>query len=137
MHALARPKLRAGCDAWTAERRRKSARPSPNRPSPPAQSMSRRVQPPQRFFGDPRMRNMESPPAALRTAQGASYPHGAEAGKEILRRCGGEDSGQPGGCSPDRSKAEGTTGWWMSPAPKTAERAEKGEPPEVGDFDKS
>src|SRR6266851_7803410 len=61
MQDLARPKLfgngREGAACKSASRR-KSLRPRPKKPSAPASSISRLVQPPQTRLGDPRIRSM-------------------------------------------------------------------------------
>src|SRR5438132_4602354 len=87
MHDLARPKLapaagRAGVAAWAWRKRKNPSKPTPSRPSPPAQSMSRRVRPSHNVFGEPKTRNM---PQLLETiSQSRWYPFRLVSRKEIM-----------------------------------------------------
>src|SRR6266480_5957257 len=91
MHDLARPKLLAvRCSvpaACRSERRSTSLRPRPNNPRPPAQSISRRVQPLHSFLGDPRILSMESPQREIgpsgQSITSLSYPDQVIASKQI------------------------------------------------------
>src|SRR6266566_1004709 len=91
MHDLARPKLLAvRCSVPAACRsasRSTSFRPRPNKPRPPAQSISRRVQPLHSFLGDPRILSMESPQREIgpfgESIACLSYPDEVIASKQI------------------------------------------------------
>src|SRR4051794_13630485 len=73
---------RAGADACASFKRKNSSRPTPNKPRPPAHSMSRRLRPSHSVFGEPKIRSMKRPPA-LRKSQQRYYPLRRAQSKEI------------------------------------------------------